>query len=123
MSSVVAFLLSLANNPVVQSVALMVLGWVLKVGKDAAVIALRSRGQRSVATAEREVNAAASTPDKADDAVASDHLAKAKAQQELLDALASAIAKQDPTVFVNAVVNGKDAIPPSLLAAVRGDKP
>lgn len=121
MAGVLGVLGSLASNPVVQGVALMVLGWLLKVGKDAAVVVLRARGKHDVEVAQAGVAAAAQTPDANDDAVAAERLARARAEQAVLDALASAIKDQDPQALVNALANGKHSIPPSVLKAITKD--
>lgn len=122
MSSVVAFLVAAAQSPVVQSLFLLVLGWMLKVGKDAAVAFLRAKGQRDVAVAQQAVEAAGKTADPADDQQAAATLARARVEQQVLDAIAESILKQDPAALTSALSKGKDAIPPDLMKAIGGAK-
>lgn len=122
MSAVLSLLSAAAANPVVQSVVLLALGYALKVGKDVAVAFIRARAASGVKRAEDEVVAAASTPDAKDDAAAADHLAKAKVEQQVLEAIADAMAKQDPVALARALAQHKN-LPPDVLAVLSGGKP
>lgn len=116
-------LLTLVADPRLQTFALVLGGWLLKVAWDLAVRLLRLRGRQDVDHAEAALRAALATPDAQDDAVAKMALQRAKDSQEFLDTLAEALEQLRPPSASPAPAAAPVAPAPAPATPAPGDTP